>query len=204
MGPKGYACRGVVTDTGPLLCFGHITNGRRLLVGRYYKRLHWTVAVFNEISHRAGMAEQGGARGDQRRAAAIWLGQSRQQLGEPRALTDRRAVNAMQARVQSQSGRVAALGRDMGESETLVLSQQETLVALINENPARQVARLIGVSAYSAFDVLVAAHNEGTLELRTLQRMHEQCRAADLDLGGDVALPLRARVLRSWKTPAPN
>jgi hypothetical protein len=197
-------CSGVVVDSGPLLCFGHVTGGRKLLIERYYRRLHWTVAVFNEINSRASRPARDGLRRAQRAAAASWLGQSRSHLGTPRELTDRNAVTAMQARVQMQSHRASSRSQDLGESETLVLAQVESFVALINEDPARRVAHAVGVSAYSAFDVLVAAHNEGTLPLRLIQRMHEECRSADLDLGGNVMLPLRSRVLRSWARPAPK
>jgi hypothetical protein len=194
----------VVVDTGPLLCFGAVTNGPRLLIGRYKGRLGWVAAVADEIKRRAGGREQSRIARLQRTAAAKWMGPPANYLGSPHVLSDRVAVDGMRSRVQGASRRPTVAGHDLGESETLVLAGSHNALALINEDAARTVARAMRLQVHCALDVLIGIYQDGKIELRQVQAMYEQLREADLDPGEVLPSPCKARNLAGWKTPAPS
>lgn len=191
---------GVVFDTGPLLCFGHIAGGIKMIRSRYYGRGSWAVAVEQEIAHHSRSGKSAAIK----ESAARWKGPLGTWLGKPKEVVDRTAVDNMRARVQAASSRQPKPGGDLGESETLVIAQDEGLVALANENAARVVAQNLNIPAYCTFDVLVAEFKEDKLQFRQLQRMHEELREAGLDHGGDVSLPLVLRNIKRWRSVAPD
>lgn len=193
----------VAIDTGPLLCFGGILGGPRLLINRYKGRLCWAQAVEEEIRNRASRNVRTKVQEKQQTAASRWVGATASHLGEPQVIQDRNAVEVMRSAVQNASKWPTKEGRDLGESETLVLAQNRSAMALINERPARAVARRIGLRTHCALDVIVAAYQEGSLELREVQRMYEQMRGAELDSGDTLPSPCKGRSLKHWPTPAP-
>lgn len=193
----------VAVDTGPLLCFGAVTGGPRLFISRYKGRLHWAEAVANEIRHQAQRGGTSALEKRQQSAAQRWVGTSAGQLGEPQVFTDRSEVDAMRGQVQAASTRPAKDGHDLGESETLLLAQRRSAMALINENAARTVARRLRLRTHCALDVLVASYQDGHLELRDVQKMYEQLREAGLDAGDVLPSPCKGRALDQWRAPAP-
>lgn len=193
----------VFMDTGPLLCFGHMAGGVRVLLGRYRGRLRWAQAVAKEIAIQANWVVRGRTDGFIRSAAEVWHVRQRKHLGEPQAVGDPIAVEDMRAKVRAASRRPHKENGDLGESETLVLAQAESSAALINEDPARRVAARIGVDAYCTLDVLAAEFQEGRIEWRKVLQMYEQLREANLDAGGRLPTPHKARMLKSWSPAGP-
>lgn len=193
----------VVVDTGPLLCFGHISGGVRLLLTRYHGRLRWTAAVAKEVKGHAATQVRSNIDRQRRAAANRWVGPNAAGLGEPHEFKERPPVEAVRALVQAASTRASSGGSDLGESETLLLAQQENAFALINENAARRVAPGMCVAAHCTLDVLIAEFKDGRLEPRKLQQMYEQLRAADLDPGEVLPHPYRVRNLQHWPSSGP-
>jgi hypothetical protein len=202
--PSGVNRRqSVAVDTGPLLCFGAVTGGPRLLIDRYKGRLRWAQAVASEINNHAQRQVRSDV--DRRRVAAakLWSGARASHLGEPRVFVERAEVESLRTQVQAESKRPAKVGHDLGESETLVLATKEDAMVLMNENAARAVARRLNIRAHCTLDVLVSEYQGGRIELRALLAMREQLSAADLDPGAEWPSPCKARTLARWQTPAP-
>lgn len=191
----------IYIDTGPLLCFGHVAGGVKLLIGRYKGRLRWAQAVAGEIERQAEWVGRSRTDAFIRAAAKIWAERHRSQLGTPYVVSDRGAVDNMRSKVRNASRYPQDGDGDLGESETLVLAQAASAVALINESPARRVAVEIKVDAYCTLDVLAAEFQAGRIEWRKVLQMYEQLREANLDIGGRLPTPHRARQFNSW-TPA--
>jgi hypothetical protein len=195
--------RNVVVDTGPLLCFGHISGGVRLLLTRYHGRLRWTAAVAKEVKGHALIQVRSDIDRQRRAAANRWVGPSAAGLGEPHEFKERPPVEAVRALVQAASRRASSGGSDLGESETLLLAQQDQAFALINEDAARRVAPGMRVTAHCTLDVLIAEFKDGRLAPRKLQQMYEQLRTADLDPGEVLPHPYRVRNLQNWRSSGP-
>ncbi|MFG1998614.1 hypothetical protein ACGFNU_05640 [Spirillospora sp. NPDC048911] len=199
------ASPGVAVDTGPLLCFGLV--GPSLLIDRYRGRLLWAKAVSEEIGNiartaarRPGNPKVGALQAE---AARKW-DRARTHLGEPQTVSDRSKVNTMRTLVQDAARREATPGRDLGESETLVLAQQHNSNVLINEIPATKVARQLSIPTHCALDLLITLCQEGQIELRTLQKHYEKLRQAEIDPGGTLPSPCRAKTLAKWNNLAPR
>lgn len=193
----------MVIDTGPLLCFGHVSGGVRLLLSRYHGRLRWTEAVAKEVKAHASIRVRSDIDRQRRDAASRWVGPSAAGLGAPHEFKERPPVEAIRALVQSASKKPPGGKGDLGESETLLLAQREQGYALINENAARRVAPRLRVTAHCTLDVLIAEFKDGRLAPRKLQQMYEQLRAADLDPGEYLPHPYRVRNLESWPSAGP-
>lgn len=195
----------VIVDTGPLLCFGHMRGGVRMLTERYYSRLRWAKAVFDEIAHCAEKPDL-----VQAAAAKRWLGKNLQHLGDPIVVSKPVDVASIHSQVQVEAARLRGrppsqqLGRDNGESETLVIARDTNCCALINERAAARVARSIPVDVYTAVDVLVAEFNAGRIEVRQVRALYDQLRSAGLDGGTILPERFNAAFLRKWQTPAPE
>lgn len=194
-GPQSH----IVLDCGPLLCFGYISSGVRLIRSRYHGRMHWTFAVAAEIERHSRRRPD-----DPRRsAAAPWVGRDRSALAGPHELLDRKGVEKIRRQVAAESKRAESPGdRDLGESETLALAVENRLVALINENAGRSVASNLGVRAYCALDVLVAEQRERRIDMNKLRRLYEQMRAAGIDSGGVIVRWNEASLRKFPKVPA--
>ena len=199
--PNTVTQASIYVDTGPLLCFGHMAGGVKLLIGRYRGRLRWAQAVAEEIERQANWAVKSGTDAVIRAAARVWSGRHRSHLGTPCIVADREAIEDMRTKVRAASRYQHDGDGDLGESETLVLVQAANAVALINENPARRVAAELKVEAYCTMDVLAAEFQAGRIEWRKVLQMYEQLRQANLDAGERLPTPHRARQLSSW-TPA--
>jgi hypothetical protein len=207
-GESSAASRNVVIDTGPLLCFGHVSGGVRLLLSRYHGRLRWTEAVAKEVKAHASIQVRSDIDRQRRAAASRWVGPSAAGLGPPHEFKERPPVETIRVLVQSASrkppGKKSSGGKgDLGESETLLLAQREQAYALINEDAARRVAPRLRVTAHCTLDVLIAEFKDGRLAPRKLQQMYEQLRAADLDPGEFLPHPYRVRNLESWPSAGP-
>lgn len=198
----------VAFDTGPLLCFGHIAGGIRIVRGRYFGRMRWTAAVAAEIANHANRARRHRDNLSQRyqaelaKAASPWNGPQKGLLGEPHRFADRGPVERMRALVRAESTRPALGDRNLGEAETLLYAQQASAVALIDENAGRAVAQNLGLPVHCTVDVLIAEYLDGRIELPKLRALWEQIRSSALD-GGEV-LPSTRSELRRWKSPAPR
>lgn len=195
--------KGVVVDTGPLLCFGHIAGGVRLLLTRYHGRLRWTAAVAKEVKGHSLTSVRSDMDRQRRAAANRWVGPSAAGLGAPHEFKERPPVEAIRSLVQAASRRRAGGTADLGESETLLLAKNEQAFALINEDAARRVAPGLEITVHCTLDVLIAEFKDGRLAPRKLQQMYEQLRAADLDPGAFLPHPYRARNLHNWPSSGP-
>ncbi|GHJ17973.1 hypothetical protein TPA0908_59680 [Micromonospora sp. AKA38] len=192
----------VTFDTGPLLCFGHLPRGVRIVRQRYFQRMRWTEAVMNEIVHHAERRGTNTDNAELSAAAKKWTGRDRGAFGEPHCFAERADVEKMRQLVRAASRNPKSDDSDLGESETLLFAQQTASVAMIDENAGRKVAGNLGIRAHCTLDVLIAEYQDGRLPLTELKRMWELLRSSGLD-GGDV-LPSDRGALRRWPSPAPQ
>lgn len=192
----------VAFDTGPLLCFGYMPGGVRLIRSRYFGRMRWTEAVMGEVAHHAQRRGSNRDNVELSTAAQQWHGPNRNALGEPHRFADRDEVEKMRDLVRAASTRPQTGETDLGESETLLFAQETSSIALIDENAGRKVAADLGISAHCTLDVLVAEWKEERLPRDRLNSMWEQIRASGLD--GGAVLPQDKGGLKRWRTPAPR
>lgn len=190
--------RSVVTDTGPLLSFGHIPRGIRLFRDRYYGRIFWTEAVSGELTNHSRRRD---AVGD---AARKWDARAKRFLGEPAQMNDEQAVQALRAQVQAASRHhdpsSSSASTDRGESEVLVLAQQDGHAMLCNENAATAVARAIGVDTFCAADVLASDVRDGHITRHDAYTYVRGMVSVGIDPGKTVRGPLD---FTRWRNFAP-
>jgi predicted nucleic acid-binding protein len=190
--------RSVVTDTGPLLSFGHIPKGIRLFRDRYYGRIYWTEAVSGELANHSRRRNPVGD------AARKWDARAKRFLGEPTQLSDQQAVQAMRVRVQAASRHhdpsTASASADQGESEVLVLAHQDGHAMLCNEDAATIVARMLGVDSFCAADILASDVRDGRISRHDAYTSVRGMVSAGIDPGKQVRGPLD---FTRWRTYAP-
>ncbi|GGS35120.1 hypothetical protein GCM10010221_37100 [Streptomyces parvus] len=190
--------REVVTDTGPLLSFGHIPTGVKLFRSRYYGRICWTAAVSSELENHSRKPNAIG------KAASRWDTRTKAFLGEPRVVTDRRAVLAMHTRVQATLPPQRRVGRsnsvDQGESESLVVAQAEGRAMLCNEDAATKVAEALGISSYCAADILATEVRDGRITRADALKHIRDMQSVGIDAGKVVRGALD---FTRWRSFAP-
>lgn len=190
--------RSVVTDTGPLLSFGHIPKGIRLFRDRYFGRIFWTEAVSGELTNHSYRRDPVGD------AARKWDARAKRFLGEPTQLNDQQTVQAMKAQVQDASRHhdpsASSDSADQGESEVLVLAQQDGHAMLCNENAATVVARSIGVDTFCAADILASDVRDGHISRHDAYTYVRSMVSVGIDPGKVVRGPLD---FTRWRNFAP-
>nr|BFE83819.1 hypothetical protein GCM10020093_064200 [Planobispora longispora] len=149
----------VVTDTGPLLCFGHIPTGVRMFRDRYYERICWPQAVARELERHC---RRFGAVGD---AAKQWTPRVIRFLGDPVVIEKHQDIADMHSRVQNmmpEDRRDGREGMDQGEAEVLVIARNEKRAMLCNEQWARRVADQLSIANFCAADIIAAEVQGGS------------------------------------------
>ena len=157
-----------VFDTGPLLCFGGFPGGPKLLAGRYYGRAWTTSDVDRELrglrqSPKPLVAEAAG------RCVQKFGWIERRVFDDPddvetlRDLRDRLGTFRRGEKDVSKSSRV-----DFGECSVLLLAERliaegSEPVVVVNEDPARRLARSLDIPSVCFAEVLKAMCVDGAL-----------------------------------------
>ena len=183
-----------VFDTGPLLCFGGFPGGARLLAGRYHGRAFTTSDVDRELRGlRRSPNPIIAAAADRCVRKLGWI--ERRQFAEAddlEALRDLRArLGTFQRGTQDapESSRV-----DLGECSVLLLAERlaaagSTVVAVINEDPARRLARSLDIPSVCFAEMLKAMSVDGTLTAAVAFAGCEKLKRGFMDIGDVVQSP---------------
>lgn len=183
-----------VFDTGPLLCFGGFPGGAKLLAGRYHGRAWTTGDVDRELR---------GLRQSPNRIIAAAAARCVQKFGwierQPfsdaadlevlRDLRDRLETFQRVKKDVPESGRA-----DFGECSVLLLAERLTedgsnVVAVINEDPARQLARSLDTPSVCFAEVLKAMCIDGTLTAAVAFDGCQKLKRGFVDVGDVVESP---------------
>ena len=183
-----------VFDTGPLLCFGGLPGGAKLLAGRYHGRAWTTSDVDREL------------RGLRRSPNPIISGAADlcvQKFGwiERRPFNDTEDIEALRdlrdrlETFQRADREVPQNSRtDFGECSVLLLAERMTVdemnvVAVINEDPARRLARSMGIPSVCFAEVLKAMCVDGALPASAAVGGCQKLRRGFVDIGDVVESP---------------
>ena len=180
-----------VFDTGPLLCFGAFPGGARLLIGRYHGRALITGDVDRElrglrrspnpvIASAAGHCVQKFGWIKRRRFAEA------DDVEALRDLRDRLETFQRADRDLSESSTT-----DFGECSVLLLAERVaadrlTAAAVLNEDPARKLARSLAIPSVHFTEVLQALSVDDTL---TAAEGFAACKKLKRGLGDSVVSP---------------
>ena len=183
-----------VFDTGPLLCFGGFPGGAKLLAGRYHGRALTTGDVDRELRGlRLSPNPLIAAAADRCVRNLGWIERRRfVEADDLEALRDLRArLGTFQRGTQGvpESSRV-----DLGECSVLLLAERlaadgSTAVVVINEDPARRLARSLDIPSVCFADVLKAMSVDGTLTAATAFAGCEKLKRGFVDIGDIVQSP---------------
>ena len=183
-----------VFDTGPLLCFGGFPGGARLLAGRYHGRALTTGDVDRELR---------GLRRSPNPVIAAAAGRCVQKFGwierrrfaEAADLEVLRDLRVRLGTFQRGTQSVPASSRvDLGECSVLLLAERlaadgSNAVAVINEDPARRLARSLDIPSVCFAEVLKAMSVDGTLTATAAFAGCEKLKRGFVDIGDIVQSP---------------
>lgn len=178
-------------DTGPLLCFGALPGGPKLLAARYHAR----AGIISDVDREL----QGLQRNNHRpvaQAAEIasrqmsWL--DRHTIEDVAGLED---VQQLLVRLQTfkrSRDRLppnAAGRKDWGECATIVLAKRlkdarrDPVVVAVNENPATAMAAADSIPTICAVDILSALVNDGALTAKKAFEHYRLWTSSGIDPG---------------------
>ncbi|MDE0196535.1 MAG: hypothetical protein OXP08_13390 [bacterium] len=183
-----------VFDTGPLLCFGGFPGGAKLLAGRYHGRGCTTGDVDRELRGlRRSTNPIIAAAADHCVQKFSWL--ERRAFNEAddlevlRELRDRLATFQRVKRDVSESA-IA----DFGECSVLLLAERladdgSNVVAVINEDPARRLARSLDLPSVCFAEVVKAMCVDGDLTTAAAFDGCQKLKRGFVDIGDVVESP---------------
>ena len=183
-----------VFDTGPVLCFGGLPGGAKLLAGRYHGRAWTTSDVDRELRglrHSPNpIIESAATRCVQK---FDWIERrsfdGTNDLEALFDLRDRLATFQRGDREAPQNSRT-----DFGECSVLLLAERMTadgmnVVAVINEDPARRLARSMDIPSVCFAEVLKAMCADGALPASAAFGGCQKLRRGFVDIGDVVESP---------------
>ena len=183
-----------VFDTGPLLCSGGLPGGAKLLAGRYHGRAWTTSDVDRELRglRRSPnpIIESAATRCVQK---FDWIERrsfdGTNDLEALFDLRDRLATFQRGDREAPQNSRT-----DFGECSVLLLAERMTadgmnVVAVINEDPARRLARSMDIPSVCFAEVLKAMCADGALPASAAFGGCQKLRRGFVDIGDVVESP---------------
>lgn len=183
-----------VFDTGPLLCFGGLPKGAKLLAGRYHGRAWTTADVDRELRGLRRSPNPFVAAAAERCMQRFgWI--KRQPFGDAadlEELRDRRdRLNTFQ---RVQRGDPKSTGADFGECSVLLLAERLTaersdVVVVINEDPARRLARSLDIASVCFAEVLKAMCVDGALAAAAAFAGCQKLKRGFVDVGDVVESP---------------
>ncbi len=183
-----------VFDTGPLLCFGGFPGGARLLAGRYHGRALTTGDVDRELR---------GLRRNPNPIIAAAADRCVQKLGwiDRRRFTesdDLEALRDLRARLatfqRADRGLPESSTTDFGECSVLLLAERvaadgASVVAVINEDPARRLGRSMEIPSVCFAEVLKAMCADGELVAPAAFDGCQKLKRGFMDIGDVVESP---------------
>ena len=183
-----------VFDTGPLLCFGGLPGGAKLLAGRYHGRAWTTSDVDRELRglRRSPNPIIGGA-ADLCVQKFGWIERrsynDTEDLEALRDLRDRLETFQRAARDVPENRRT-----DFGECSVLLLAERmaadgANVVAVITEDPARRLARSMDISSVCFAEVLKAMCIDGALVASAAFGGCQKLKRGFVDIGDVVESP---------------
>ena len=183
-----------VFDTGPLLCFGGFPGGAKLLAGRYHGRAWTTGDVDRELRGlRRSSNPIIAAAADHCVQKFDWIERrsfsDAADLEALRDLRDRLETFQQVKRDGPESGRA-----DFGECSVLLLAERLTedgssVVAVINEDAARQLARSLDLPSVCFAEVLKAMCVDGALTTAAAFEGCQKLKRGFVDVGDVVESP---------------
>ena len=183
-----------VFDVGPLLCFGGFPGGARLLAGRYHGRAWTTGDVDRELRGlRRSPNPVIAAAADHCIQKFDWIEQrafdEADDLEALRDLRDRLATFQRADRDIPESGKA-----DFGECSVLLLAERLTakgsnVVVVINEDPARRLARSLDIPSVCFAEVLRAMCVDGALTTAAAFDGCQKFKRGFVDVGDIVESP---------------
>ena len=183
-----------VFDAGPLLCFGGFPGGAKLLASRYHGRAWTTGDVDRELRglRRSPNPVVAGA-ADLCVQKFGWIERRRfaeaNDLGALRDLRDRLGTFQRADRDLLESSTT-----DFGECSVLLLAERMTadgmnVVAVINEDPARRLARSMEIPSVCFAEVLKAMCVDGELAAPAAFHGCQKLKRGFVDIGDIVESP---------------
>ena len=183
-----------VFDTGPLLCFGGFPRGAKLLAGRYHGRAWTTGDVDRELRGlRRSPNPIIAAAADRCVQKFGWI--KRRQFAEAAdlgALRDLRDRLETFQRADRDSSEFSTT--DFGECSVLLLAERvaaggASVVAVINEDPARRLARSMEIPSVCFAEVLKAMCADGELAAPAAFDGCQKLKRGFADIGDVVESP---------------
>lgn len=183
-----------VFDAGPLLCFGGFPGGAKLMAGRYHGRAWTTGDVDRELRGLcrspnpviAGAADRCIRKFD-------WIERRRFDEAEDlEALRDLRDRLATFQRVDRHGSEYSKA--DFGECSVLLTAERLTaeaadVVVVINEGPARQLARSLDLPSVCFAEILKAMCVDGALSTAAAFDGCQKLKRGFVDIGDVVESP---------------
>ena len=183
-----------VFDTGPLLCFGGLPGGAKLLAGRYHGRAWTTSDVDRELRglRRSPnpIIESAATRCVQK---FDWI--ERRSFDDTDDLVALFDLRDRLATFQRADREVPENSRtDFGECSVLLLAERMAadgadVVAVINEDPARRLARSRDIPSVCFAEVLKAMCADGALPVSAAFGGCQKLRRGFVDIGDVVESP---------------
>lgn len=182
--------RGVVADTGPLLCLAGAVALMRMYRARWGASTEWVEAVRDELKTQTRRKDGVGG------AARRYEGRGAAWLPAPVAFAhDDPEVNEILAQVRAQASKKRSGTADLGEAQSLAHAARGRKVFLTHDEGARQVARGRRVRSATLVDLARIAVEDNRSEAKPLASAFAALRQQGLDAGPYVrsALDLHPR-----------
>lgn len=179
---------GSVLDAGPLLCYGAVPNGPRI-VWRHLNPMSAPRAVRAELEAIGRFKDRLG------NAAAVWLGTK----GGGLQIVDlddsqRSTASQIQGTLHSRSKKESVTAQsDLGEAEAIALALANGLLLATNDFDASAVASAHSVPVVTVAEMLRSDMESGIVDLAETRTLVNRMRDAGCDIGENISGPLDLR-----------